>query len=70
MRYVEGEPIPEELLVSHASDDMLILTSILGVFIGLMLVYWGRRGKQMYLWVWGAGLVLMSVYLGLSMTFR
>jgi len=58
--------IPKEQLAYHASDDMLILTGILGFFIGIVLVVIGRKGKQMYLWVWGAGLVIFSIYLSLS----
>lgn len=68
MRYKEEDfIIPEEQLASHASDDMLILTGIIGFFVGLVLVYIGRKGKQMYLWVWGAGLVVISVYLSISL---
>ena len=66
-RYKEGE-IPKEQMAVHASDDMLLLTSILGFFIGFILFYIGRKGKQMWMWVWGIGLILCSIYLGLSMT--
>jgi len=66
MRYKENEAIPKEQLASHASDEMLILTGIIGFFVGLILFYLGRKGKQMYLWVWGAGLVLISIYLSVS----
>ncbi len=66
-RYREGE-IPKEQLAVHASDDMLLVTAILGVLIGAILTYLGRRGRQMWMWVWGIGLIICSVYLGLSMT--
>ena len=66
-RYREGE-IPKEQLAVHASDDMLLLTAVLGVLIGLILTYLGRKGQQMWMWVWGIGLVFCSLYLGLSMT--
>lgn len=73
MRYKIGDPIPDEIpkeqLASHASDDMLILTSVLGILIGLALTYIGRKGRQMWMWVWGAGLVVFSLYLGLSIQF-
>ncbi len=69
MRYREDIEIPKEQLASHASDDMLILTGILGFFIGIALFYLGRKGKQMYLWVWGAGLVVFSAYLSFSIYF-
>ena len=66
-RYREGE-IPKEQLAVHASDDMLLLTAVLGVLIGIALTYLGSKGQQMWMWVWGIGLVLCSLYLGLSMT--
>ena len=71
MRYKEDSDhlIPKEQLAMHASDDMLILTGIMGFFIGLALFYLGRKGKQMYLWVWGAGLVVFSIYLSVSIYF-
>ena len=66
-RYKEGE-IPKEQLAVHASDDMLLVTAVLGIFIGVVLTYLGRKGKQMWMWVWGLGLIICSAYLGLSMT--
>ena len=68
MRYKEGE-IPKEQLAVHASDDMLLLTSALGILIGLALTVLGRKGKQMWMYVWGIGLVICSAYLGVSMLF-
>jgi len=67
VRYKEGE-IPKEQLAVHASDDMLLLTAVLGFLIGIILTYLGRKGAQMWMWVWGIGLMLCSAYLGLSMT--
>ena len=66
MRYRENEPIPKEQLAQHASDEMLILTGIIGFLVGLILFYLGRKGQQMYLWVWGIGLLVFSFYLSLS----
>jgi hypothetical protein len=66
-RYREGE-IPKEQLAVHASDDMLILTAVLGFLIGIVITYLGRKGEQMWMWVWGIGLIICSAYLGLSMT--
>ena len=68
MRYKVDE-IPKEQLAYHASDNMLILTSVVGFFIGFVLFYLGRKGKQMYLWVWGIGLSIFSFYLGISIYF-
>ncbi len=68
MRYRDGD-IPKEQLAVHASDNMLILTAVLGVFIGIALTIIGRKGQQMWMWVWGLGLIVCSIYLGISMVF-
>ena len=68
MRYREGE-IPKDKLASHASDDMLLITAVLGFFIGIVLVWLGRKGHQMWMWVWGIGLIILSAYLGFGMMF-
>ena len=67
-RYKEGE-IPKEQLAVHASDDMLLVTAVLGFLIAIALVYLGRKGKQMWMWVWGIGLIIISVYMGVSIAF-
>ncbi len=68
MRYREGE-IPKEQMAMHASDDMLLLTAVMGLLIGIALTILGRKGKQMWMWVWGIGLIICSGYLGLGMYF-
>lgn len=62
VRYQEGTAAP---LAQDASNDMLLLTAVLGFFIGFALIYLGRLGKQMWMWVWGAGLVVMSLFMGI-----
>lgn len=69
MRYKEGDVIPNEQLAMHASDDMLVLTAIIGVFVGIILTFLGRKGQQMWMWVWGIGLVIISAYMGYSIAF-
>ena len=54
-RYREDQALP---LAQNASDDMLILTAVLGVLIGFVLVYMARIGGQLWMKVWGAGLVV------------
>ena len=61
--------VAEMPLTKDASNDMLVMTAVIGFFIGIILTYIGRRGKQMYLWVWGAGLVVFSIYLGVTIVF-
>ena len=67
MRYREGEELP---LTQYASDDMLLLTAFLGIVIGITLTLLGKFGKQMWMFVWGIGLILASIYLGISIWFE
>ena len=57
-------------LTQFASDDMLILTSVMGIVIGLILTVLGKFGKQLWMRVWGIGLVIVSIYLGVSIWFE
>lgn len=43
------------------ADEMLILTAILGLIIGIIFVVGGYYGKQLWIVVWGSGLVLASI---------
>ncbi|VAW91093.1 hypothetical protein MNBD_GAMMA22-2622 [hydrothermal vent metagenome] len=42
-------------------NDVLMLTAIIGLMIGILFVFGGRFGKQLWLVFWGAGLVLVSI---------
>lgn len=74
MRYKDnGETeliIPTEQLAAHASDNMLLLTAVIAFVISIIFIVGGRLGKQMWIWVWGIGLLLCSVYLWVSLYFE
>ena len=59
MRYAED--IPPEQLASHASDGMLLFTAVLAIVIGCILIWLGKKGKQMWLVWWSVGLILCSM---------
>ena len=69
MRYREGQEIPENI-EPHIGDASMAFAAVLGLFIGITLTVLARKGKVMWLTVWGSGLVLLSivylVYLGLN----
>lgn len=67
MRYREGEALP---LTQYASDDMLLLTAAMGIVIGIILSLLGKFGQQLWMLVWGIGLVIASIYLGISIWFE
>ena len=44
-----------------ATDDMLLLTVILSLVVGVVLMWLARKGRQMWLLAWSAGLVVASI---------
>ncbi|KPK40801.1 MAG: hypothetical protein AMJ69_00915 [Gammaproteobacteria bacterium SG8_47] len=63
MRYEQGTT-PHEL-GAPVGEGTLLGTAVLGLFIGIGFVIAGRRGRQLWMTAWGAGLVVASViYLG------
>jgi len=47
-----------------AGNDALLFAVVLGLLIGVVCAVMGRYGRQLWLLVWGCGLVLISlVYL-------
>lgn len=62
--------ITSQNLAVHASDNMLLFTAVLSVFIGGALIWMGRKGKIMWMWTWGAGLIIMSIYMAVAILFN
>lgn len=59
MRYRIGEELPQP--GPPISGEMLIFAVVLGLLIGVTLFVLGWRGRQLWLTVWGCGLVLSSL---------
>ena len=59
--------IPPEKLTINASNDMMLFTAALSILIGLILVYLGRKGKQLWMVTWSVGLIICSILLGISL---
>ena len=70
MRYKDDQTLEGYKLAQHSSDDMLLLTAVLGVLVGFALTYMGKRGKQLWMLVWGIGLILASIYMGVVTYFE
>lgn len=64
MRYRDNLP-PEQLAV-NASNDMLVFTAFLGVIIGIIISWLGKKGGALWMLYWGIGLVFASLFLGVS----
>jgi len=44
-----NDVIPPEMLSRNAHDDMLLFTAFISVVIGSILIYLGKRGKQLWM---------------------
>ena len=53
--------IDEAVGASTVTDDMMVLTSIYGVVVGIILVILARRFRQQWMVFWGSGLSIISV---------
>lgn len=63
MRYREGQEIPDNI-DPHIGDAAMAFTAIMGLFIGIILSWLAKKGKQIWLLFWGIGLILVSfIYL-------
>ncbi len=49
------------LPMAETSPGMLGATVLLSLVIGIVLLYVGKRGKQMWIVVWSIGLIICSV---------
>ena len=59
MRY-KIDPITG-LPIAETSPGMLGATVLLALVIGIVLLYVGKRGKQLWIVVWSIGLIICSV---------
>ena len=58
MRYRIGDDPTSGTTVT---DDMLLLTVVIGLVVGIVLIWLARFGRQMWLMAWSVGLVLSSI---------
>ena len=59
MRYrIDSTPASENMATT---DDMYLLTVVLGLIIGVVLTALGINGKQIWLVVWSVGLIIASI---------
>lgn len=64
-----NDVIPPEMLSKNASNDMLLFTAFLSIVIGSILIYLGRKGKQLWMIVWSIGLIFMSIFMASAILF-
>jgi hypothetical protein len=64
-----NDAIPPEMLSKNAHNDMLLFTAFLSVMIGMILIYLGKKGQQLWMIVWSIGLIFMSFFMAGSIMF-
>lgn len=69
MRYREDGTVNPDYPYSESMHHMLSFSMVLGVAVGLVLLWLGMHGKIMWLKVWSIGLIACSAgYLAADMT--
>ncbi len=63
------DPIPAEMLSRNASNDMLLFTTAISVLIGMVLVWLGCRGKQIWMIAWSTGLIIAAIAMAIALLF-
>ncbi len=61
MRYLEGAPPNPDIPYGESMHDMLTLSMVLSIVIGICLYVAGRHGKILWMKVWSLGLISLSV---------
>lgn len=61
MRYLESAPPDTDLPYGESMHDMLTLSMVLSIIIGICLFVAGRHGNILWMKVWSIGLIFCSV---------
>jgi len=63
MRYREENFVNqvEGVIEPIIGNNVLMITAILGLLIGIIFIFGGRYGKQMWIIFWGLGLIIASI---------
>lgn len=61
MRYLDGEPPNPDIPYGQSMHDMLTLSMVLSIIIGICLYVAGRHGNIMWMKAWSLGLIGLSV---------
>lgn len=53
--------IGEEAGAPTVTDDMMLLTALFGLLVGILLTFIAKRLRQRWMVFWGGGLVVLSL---------
>lgn len=62
MRYREGQDPDPHYAYGKATHDAVDFSMVLGVAIGLILLWMAFKGRILWLKVWSVGLICLAVY--------
>ncbi len=62
MRYREGQEPDPYYAYGKSTHDAVDFSMVLGIVIGLVLVWMGIKGRIVWLTVWSIGMVLLAGY--------
>ncbi len=62
MRYREGQEPDPHYPYGKSTHQAMDFSFVLGIVIGLALLWMGFKGRILWLKVWSAGLVALSIY--------
>lgn len=61
MRYLDGEPPNPDIPYGESMHDMITLSMVLSLVIGVCLFVAGRHGNIMWMKAWSLGLIVLSL---------
>jgi len=61
MRYLDGAPPNPDIPYGESMHNMLTLTMVMSIVIGICLYIAGRHGNIMWMKAWSLGLIVLSV---------
>lgn len=67
-RYPQG--VDPDLLPVQNQVGMLLLTAVLGLVAAVALIWMGVRGRQLWMWVWGIGLMCASLAMAVTLIYQ
>jgi len=66
---LSGE-VPPELLSKNASNDMMLFTALISLFIAAAMIYLGKKSGHYWMIFWSVGLIIMSLFAASAIIFE
>ena len=66
---LSGE-VPPELLSRNASNDMMLFTALISLFIAVAMIYLVKKSGHYWMIFWSVGLIIMSLFAASAIIFE